>query len=71
MARPGGNPALKKFQVQQKYDWNEPCSAKIDLRVPPTMKAALKSVQTKDISLQEFCRQAIADALKQKGIEVG
>ena len=67
MARPGGNPGLKKFHFQQKYDWNEPCTEKIAFRVPPSMKSAIKSEQ---LNWQEICRQAIADALKEKGVEM-
>ena len=56
--RPGGNPDLAKYHFQQKYDWDEPCTDRMQLRMPPSMKAAIKSGVIKD--WQEVCRQAIA-----------
>ena len=29
--RPGGNPDLKKYQFQQKYDWDEPCTERMQI----------------------------------------
>ena len=60
--RPGGNPDLKKYQFKQKYDWDEPCSDKMTLRLPPSMKTAIKAGQIED--WQEVCRKAIAAELE-------
>ncbi|MGK7895077.1 MAG: hypothetical protein AB4372_16015 [Xenococcus sp. (in: cyanobacteria)] len=54
--RPGGNPDLKKYQFEQKYDWDEPCSAKMTLRMPPSLYKKLKELP----DWQEKARQAIA-----------
>ncbi len=54
--RPGGNPELKKYQFEQKYSWDEPCSAKLTLRLPPSLYEELKKIP----DWQEFARQAIA-----------
>jgi hypothetical protein len=62
MARPGGNPALKEYQFEQKYDWDEPCTEKMTLRMPPSMKAELKAGLLSD--WQELARQAIAAELE-------
>ena len=56
--RPGGNPDITKYSFQQKYDWDEPCSEKMTLRLPPSMKAAIKAGVVED--WQEVARQAIA-----------
>ncbi len=58
MSRPGGNPELKKYQFQQKYDWDEPCNEKMTLKMPLGMKAAIKAGVIEN--WQEVCRQAIA-----------
>jgi hypothetical protein len=60
--RPGGNPELQDYKFEQKYDWDEPCSEKITLRLPPSMKADIKAGLLKD--WQEVARQAIAAELK-------
>lgn len=60
--RPGGNPDLKKYQFQQKYDWDEPCTERMQIRMPPSMKKAIKDGLIKD--WQEVCRQAIAEKLQ-------
>ncbi len=60
--RPGGNPDLAKYHFQQKYDWDEPCTDRMQLRMPPSMKAAIKAGLIED--WQEVCRQAIAAELK-------
>ena len=53
--RPGGNPDLEKYQFKQKYDWKEPCSAQLTLRIPPSLKEKLKKVD----GWQEKVREAI------------
>ncbi len=61
--RPGGNPELEKYQFEQKYDWAESCTEKMTIRLPPSMKKAIKEGLIKD--WQEVCRQAIAKALQE------
>lgn len=56
--RPGGNPDITKHGFKQKFDWNEPCSEVITLRVPPSMKAAIKAKLIDN--WQELARQTIA-----------
>ena len=56
MPRPGGNPDIVKYGFKQQYDWDEPCSAKMTLRMPPTLYQELKTVP----GWQEKVRQAIA-----------
>ena len=58
MPRPGGNPGLKKYQFQKKYDWDEPCNQKMTLLLPFSMKEAIKAGLVKD--WHEVCRKAIA-----------
>ncbi len=65
--RPGGNPDISKYAFKQKYQWSQSCTETLAFRVPPAMKSALKSEQ---LNWQEICRKAIADALKDKGIEI-
>ena len=60
--RPGGNPELKKYQFEQKYDWAESCTEKMTIRMPPSMKAAIKAGKIED--WQEVARQAIAAELE-------
>jgi hypothetical protein len=60
--RTGGNPELKKYQFRQKYDWDEPCTERMQIRMPPSMKAAIKAGLIED--WQEVCRKAIAIELK-------
>ncbi len=62
MARPGGNPELKKYQFEPQHDWGEPCNEKMTLRLPAFMKAAIKTGLIKD--WQEVCRTAIAAELE-------
>ncbi|MEO1801128.1 MAG: hypothetical protein AAFR62_12005 [Cyanobacteria bacterium J06629_2] len=59
--RPGGNPEITKFSFQQKYDWGESCTAKITLRLPPSLDEKLKNID----GWQEFARQAIAKAIEE------
>jgi hypothetical protein len=56
--RPGGNPELEKYHFQQKYDWDESCTERMQIRMPPSMKAAIKAGLIED--WQEVCRRAIA-----------
>lgn len=58
MARKGGNPELERYQFEQKHKWDEPCSERMQIRMPPSMKAAIKAGRIED--WQEVCRQAIA-----------
>ena len=60
MPRPGGNPELKKYQFEQQYDWDEPCSAKMTLRLPPSQYAKLKKIN----NWQEKVREAIASLVE-------
>lgn len=60
--RPGGNPDFKKYQFQQKYEWDEPCAEKMTLRMPYSMKKAIKAGLISD--WQEVARQAIAAELE-------
>ena len=63
--RPGGNPELKKYQFEQKYDWEESCTERMQLRMPPSMKAAIKAGLIED--WQEVARRAIAAELEKVG----
>jgi hypothetical protein len=70
--RPGGNPELKKYQFKQKYDWDEPCNEKMTIRLPSSLKQAIKAGLIED--WQEVARRAIAVELekekkKQKKLE--
>ena len=58
--RPGGNPELEKYQFKQKYDWEEPCSSRLVLRVPESMKLSLQKIN----GWQELVRRAIAAELE-------
>ncbi len=58
--RPGGNPDIAKYGFKQQYDWDEPCSAKMSLRMPPTLYEELKTVP----EWQEKVRQAIASIVE-------
>ena len=58
--RPGGNPDIAKYGFKQQYDWDEPCSAKMSLRMPPTLYQELKTVP----GWQEKVRQAIASIVE-------
>ncbi len=60
--RPGGNPDLEKYQFQQKHDWDESCTERMQLRMPPSMKKAIKAGLISD--WQEVARQAIAAELE-------
>lgn len=56
--RPGGNPNIKDYGFKQKRAWPEPCSEKMTIRMPPSMKEAIKNGEIED--WQEVARQAIA-----------
>lgn len=60
--RPGGNPELEKYQFEQKYDWEESCTERMQLRMPPSMKEAIKAGKIED--WQEVARQALAAELE-------
>lgn len=60
--RPGGNPEITKYSFQQKYDWDEPCSEKMTIRLPASMKAAIKDELIED--WQEVARRAIAKEIE-------
>lgn len=60
--RPGGNPELKKYQFKQKHDWDEPCIEKMTLKMPSSLKAAIKAGLIED--WQEVARRAIAAELE-------
>jgi hypothetical protein len=65
--RPGGNPELERYQFKKKYDWDQPCSEKISLRVPPFMKEAIQAGEIDD--WQEVARMAIAAKLHDNSAE--
>lgn len=54
--RPGGNPDLEEYQFEKKYDWDEPCTAKMTLRLPPSLYREVKEIP----NWQEKVRGAIA-----------
>ncbi len=57
MSRPGGNPALAEHQF--KTDREEPCTAKLQVRVPPSMLAELKEYK----DWQEIVREVLSEKL--------
>ena len=61
MPRPGGNPEIAKYGFKAQYDWPEPCDDKMTLRMPPSMRAAIKAKEIPD--WQEVARRAIAQEL--------
>lgn len=60
--RPGGNPDLEAHQFEKKYDWDEPCTASLSLRIPPNIKEKLKKLP----NWQERVRRAIAKELEKE-----
>jgi hypothetical protein len=62
MSRPGGNPDLDKHQFDKQYNWDEPCTAQFNIRLPPSLLAELKTVK----NYQELVRQAIADLVEEE-----
>ena len=59
--RPGGNPNIASHGFKQKYEWDEPCTANIGLRLPPTIRQKLKEIP----NWQELLRQAIAEIVEE------
>jgi hypothetical protein len=59
--RPGGNPNLKEYQFKQKHDWDEPCIEKMTLKMPSSLKQAIKAGLIEN--WQEIARRAIAAEL--------
>ena len=57
MSRPGGNPALAEHQFTT--DREESCTAKLQVRVPPSMLAELKEYK----NWQEIVREVLAEKL--------
>jgi hypothetical protein len=57
--RPGGNPDIKQYGFKSNRD--EPLRARLQLRVPDSMKQQLD----RQDDWQEFVRQAIAEKLQQ------
>ncbi len=57
MSRPGGNPALEEHQFTT--DREESCTAKLQVRVPPSMLDELKEYK----NWQEIVRQVLAEKL--------
>ena len=68
MARPGGNPDLKKYQYKKKHNWEESCTERMQIRMPPSMKKAIKDGLIKD--WQEVARKAIAAELEKGQTQV-
>ena len=66
MSNPKGNPEIVKYSFKQKYEWDEPCSAKMTLRLPPSLYEQLKQVP----DWQEEVRQAIASLVKSENLDV-
>ena len=62
--RPGGNPDIGKYSFKQQYDWDEPCTAKMSLRVPPTLFEQVKQLP----NWQEKVRQAMASLVELENI---
>ncbi|AVQ73798.1 hypothetical protein MTo_01495 [Microcystis aeruginosa NIES-1211] len=58
--RPGGNPDLVKHQFSTERE--EPCSAKLTLRLPPSQYAKLKEID----NWQEKVRGVIASLVEQE-----
>ncbi len=67
MPRPGGNPELEKYQFEQKYDWDQPCTELIAIRIPENIKKQLKALP----QWQERVRRAIAAELEKNPPEKG
>ena len=60
--RPGGNPDIWKYHFKKKYDWSEPCDKLLSLKVPESMKLALKDGSFP--GWQEAVRQVIAAGIE-------
>ncbi len=64
--RPGGNPDIVKYGFKQQYEWDEPCSASIALRLPSSLSKDLKKIP----DWQELVRQAIAEIVEKNSQEI-
>lgn len=65
--RPGGNPELgKKYKFD--YGNEEKHSEVLTIRVTPSMMSEIKQIGGE--SFRDFCRDAIAEALKKKQAQV-
>ena len=64
--RPGGNPDIVKYGFKQQYEWDEPCTASIALRLPPSLSKKLKKLP----DWQELVRQAIAEIVEENSQEI-
>ena len=62
MNRPVGNPEIEKNHFEQQYNWDEPCSAKLTLRLPPTLYGNLREIE----KWQEKTRVAIANLIEEQ-----
>ncbi len=62
MSRPGGNPELDKHQYEKQYNWDEPCSAQFNIRMPPSLLKELKQID----NYQEKTRKAIANLVEEE-----
>jgi len=60
MPRPGGNPTLAEHQFTT--DREEPCTAKLQVRVPPSMLNELKSYE----NWQEIVRTLVSNELTKR-----
>ncbi len=63
--RPGGNPDLYKSGFKKQYDWEEPCTAVISVRVPPSISKEFKKLP----NWQETIRRVIAAELEKNSPE--
>lgn len=53
---------LEPYQFKKKYGWDEPCTEKVNFRVPKSMKESLKNIK----GWQEILRQALAEAIEEQ-----
>ena len=60
MPRPGGNPTLAKHQYTTNRE--ESCTAKLQVRVPPSMLSELKSYE----NWQEIVRDLVSNELTKR-----
>ncbi|MGB5970148.1 MAG: hypothetical protein WBG70_17670 [Spirulinaceae cyanobacterium] len=59
MPRPNGNPELEKYQFEQKYQWAEPCSEILQLRIPKAMKQAMSELNIKPEDVRRIIAREI------------
>lgn len=62
MSRSRGNPEVSKYHF--KTERKEPCTAQLNLRVPPSL---LEKIKEQD-NWQEFVRSALAEKLEVKSV---